>query len=84
MHNPSLRQEPRYEPAAVIPLKKDSSLVDWLEATGRLIKREIVEEKEVEESSALEEDGLDEFIDVDDSLYDDDDSGDLELDLDDG
>jgi hypothetical protein len=47
------------------------------------IKREIVEEKEVEESSALEEDGLDEFIDVDDSLYDDDDSGDLELDLDD-
>jgi Protein of unknown function (DUF3134) len=79
MNNPSLRQEPRYEPASVIPLKKDSSLIDWLEATGRLIKRDIVEEKEV---SLTEEEGLDDFIDVDDSFYDSDDDDDLELDID--
>lgn len=79
MNNPSLRQEPRYEPASVIPLKKDSSLIDWLEATGRLIKRDVVEEKE---ESLTEEEGLDEFIDVDDSFYESDDDGDLELDID--
>ncbi|MBR8827010.1 MAG: DUF3134 domain-containing protein [Gomphosphaeria aponina SAG 52.96 = DSM 107014] len=40
MNNPSLRQEPRYEPATVIPLKQESSLIDWLIATNRLIPRE--------------------------------------------
>ncbi|AFY75840.1 MAG: DUF3134 domain-containing protein [Hydrococcus sp. C42_A2020_068] len=79
MHNPSLRQEPRYEPASVIPLKKDSSLIDWLKATGRLIERETVEETEV--SPAEDEIGIEDFIDVDDSIYDDDDD-EIELDID--
>jgi hypothetical protein len=79
MHNPSLRQEPRYEPASVIPLKKDSSLIDWLEATGRLIKRETVEE--TEEAAAEDDIGIEDFMDVDDGIYDDDDD-DIELDID--
>lgn len=81
MSLPSLRQEPRYEPAAVIPLKKDSSLLDWLEATGRLIMREPVEE--IPAPVADEELELENFIDTDDSFYDeDDDSIDLDLDED--
>jgi hypothetical protein len=82
MNNRSLRQEPRYEPAAVIPLKKDSSLIDWLESTGRLIKREVVEQ--VEETSANEElDEIADFVDTDDSFYDDDDDSiDIEIDED--
>ena len=40
MKNPALNQEPRYEPAAVIPLKREASLLDWLEASGRLIHRQ--------------------------------------------
>jgi hypothetical protein len=82
MSLPSLRQEPRYEPAAVIPLKKDSSLLDWLEATGRLIKREPVEVIPPP-AAADEELELENFIDTDDSFYDEeDDSIDLELDED--
>ncbi|HAC64280.1 MAG TPA: hypothetical protein DCF68_12250 [Cyanothece sp. UBA12306] len=74
MNNPSLRQEPRYEPAAVIPVKNDTSLLDWLEATNRLIPRE-----SQESTNPLEEDEeISELMDVDDGYDDDDD--DLELD----
>ncbi|HHP7230482.1 MAG TPA: DUF3134 domain-containing protein, partial [Xenococcaceae cyanobacterium] len=41
--NPALSQEPRYEPAIVIPLKQEASLLDWLEANNRLIPREVQE-----------------------------------------
>ena len=40
MYNPSLRQIPRHEPAEVIPLKQESLLLEWLEATGRLLARD--------------------------------------------
>lgn len=53
MNNPSLRQEPRYEPASVIPLKQDGSLLDWLEANNRLMPRETLES---ESEKYLEED----------------------------
>ncbi|ACK68288.1 conserved hypothetical protein [Rippkaea orientalis PCC 8801] len=76
-YNPSLRQEPRYEPAAVIPVKHDFALLDWLESTNRLISREI------EESSHLlsEDEEISELMDVDDT-YDDDDDDDIDLDED--
>ncbi len=41
--NPALRQEPRYEPAAVIPLRPEPSLMDWLKMNNRLIPREVEE-----------------------------------------
>ena len=80
MHNPSLTKESRYEPAAVIPLKQDSSLLDWLAATGRLISRE-----QQETENLLEEEmEISELMEGEDHTYDDDDrslsanDGDLE------
>jgi hypothetical protein len=69
MYNPSLTQEPRYEPAAVLPLTQDSSLLDWLSATGRLIPRDR------EEGTGLPEEDLEiaELMDVDSHIYDDED-----------
>ncbi|NCR27521.1 MAG: DUF3134 domain-containing protein [Microcystis aeruginosa LL13-06] len=69
MLNPSIRQEPRYEPAAVIPLKKDASIVEWLEKNNRMIPRDKVAEPDL----TLEEDvELSELMDVDDISYDED------------
>ncbi|MCC5639743.1 DUF3134 domain-containing protein [Nostoc sp. CHAB 5844] len=36
LSNPALHEEPRYQPAAIIPLKQEQSLLDWLASTGRL------------------------------------------------
>jgi hypothetical protein len=80
MQNPSLRQEPRYEPARVIPVNKDSSIIEWLERTGRLIPRE-KEERELILEDELE---LSEFMESDDT-YDmdlDDDDDDIVIDED--
>ncbi|MEL4894257.1 DUF3134 domain-containing protein [Crocosphaera sp. Alani8] len=72
--SPAISQEPRYEPAAVIPVKRDSSIINWLEATNRLIYREQEETK-----SILEEDAeISDLIDVDDNYDDDDDDISLE------
>jgi hypothetical protein len=75
MKNPAVQQEPRYEPASVIPLKQDLSLIDWLKANNRLIAREPVERNEADYE---EGEDITEFIDVDDSDYDDDDIDDSE------
>ena len=74
MKNPALRRETRYEPAVVSPLKQESSLIDWLKATNRLIPRE---NQEVE-TTVLEEEEISDLMDGDDSDYDDlyDDAGD--------
>lgn len=67
MKNPALHQEPRYEPATVIPLKQDLSLLDWLDQSGRLIPREGEEVEETDE----EEEELSDLIDAEDSDYED-------------
>lgn len=74
MHNPSLRQEARYEPAVVIPVTQDGSLLDWLSANGRLIARE----KDDREDNLSEDAELSDLMDVDDHSYDDDDDIDLD------
>lgn len=77
MRNPALHQQPRTQPAAVIPVQRDASILDWLEGTGRLLSREssdfdfLHEEEEINELMA----GDDSSFDVDD---DDDDSLDLD------
>jgi hypothetical protein len=68
MNNPSLRQEARYEPAAVIPLKQEDSIIEWLKASGRLMARE-VQEKDI---IIDEDEEISELMDVDDGDYDDD------------
>jgi hypothetical protein len=39
LHNPALHTEPRNQEPAIIPPRKDSSLLDWLSETGRLVAR---------------------------------------------
>lgn len=74
MRNPALRQEPRYEPASVIPLKQEPSLLEWLQSNQRIIAREV---KDTYEFGNDEE--ISELMDgEDDSYLDDDDDFDLE------
>lgn len=67
MYNPSLREEPRHRPAAVIPLQQEASILGWLERTGRLLARDNAEDFFPEE-----EEEISELMGVDDSMYDDD------------
>jgi hypothetical protein len=71
MKNPALRKEKRYEPAPVIPLKQDGSLLDWLEDNGRLIYRE---DKVIEKLPLEDEDisDLSDLIDDQDEEFDED------------
>lgn len=76
-YNPSVRQIPRSQHAAVIPERGDSSILRWLENTGRLIPREPVEtipdEADSEEISDLMGSEDASFDDSDDTSDDDDD-----------
>jgi hypothetical protein len=73
-YNPSLREEPRGQRAAVIPVRQESSILDWLENTGRLLAREPID---AGYPSAEEE--ITEFISEDDNSFDLDDDDDLDL-----
>jgi hypothetical protein len=81
-YNPSVRQIPRQQPADVIPLQQDSSILKWLEGTGRLIARapidSIGDEPEPEELADLmaNDDKDDDMEDDEMSLDDDDDDDD--------
>ncbi len=74
MHNPSLTQETRYEPAKVIPLKQEFSLLDWLEANGRLIARDDNAGKVLPDS----DEEISDLMENDDPDFDDDDDDDEE------
>ncbi|MEH2137588.1 DUF3134 domain-containing protein [Nostoc sp.] len=43
MLNSPLREEPRNQRAHIIPIKPESSLLDWLENKGRIITRDVHE-----------------------------------------
>jgi Protein of unknown function (DUF3134) len=77
MLNSPLREEPRSKRAPVIPLKQESSLLDWLQSTNRLISRDVHEPDSLEEEEEISdflstEDGISEydFDDDDDSAPD--------------
>ncbi|MEM1368832.1 MAG: DUF3134 domain-containing protein [Cyanobacteria bacterium P01_H01_bin.15] len=72
MKNPALSQESRFEPAKVIPLKNDSSLLEWLRASDRIIEREVV--KEI--ASVEEDPEFDGLIEEDSYESDDEDNSD--------
>ncbi|NET52152.1 MAG: DUF3134 domain-containing protein [Merismopedia sp. SIO2A8] len=63
MENPSLRSEPREQLAQVIPHKQETSLLDWLEANGRLLERDTLSESETLIDS---EEEISELMGVDD------------------
>ncbi len=76
-YNPSLREEPRNQRAAVIPSKQESSILDWLESSGRLLSRES------DDFDYLDDDAeeLNDLMGGDDGgIDDDDDFDDVELD----
>ena len=77
VYNPSLREDPIDQPAAVIPTRHETSILDWLESTGRLLARDEVPAQDYSE----EGEDIDGLI-VDDVPYDDDfdddDMGDLD------
>ncbi|HIK07742.1 MAG TPA: DUF3134 domain-containing protein [Trichormus sp. M33_DOE_039] len=78
MLNSPLREEPRNQRAAVIPLKQESSLLDWLQANGRIIARDVLEPDFQDE-----EEEISEFLGGDDGIdYLDDDDDDISLDED--
>ncbi|MGD1808598.1 DUF3134 domain-containing protein, partial [Dapis sp. BLCC M126] len=68
LYNPSLLLIPRHEPADVITAQRDSSLVDWLESSGKMLPRDPVESDKYTE----EEEEISALIAVDDSFQDDD------------
>ncbi|MUL35894.1 DUF3134 domain-containing protein [Gloeocapsopsis dulcis] len=74
MRNSALREEPRDQRAAVIPVKNESSLLDWLESSGRLIARD---NQEPEYSDNEEE--IAGLMDPDDMSYDLDDDDAVEV-----
>jgi len=70
-NNPSLRQLPRHDPAELIPSRDDTSILDWLKSTGRLIARDEIETpalpREEDEFILMGEDDDDAFDDTDDA-----------------
>jgi hypothetical protein len=76
--NPALSQEPRYEPAIVIPLKQESSLLDWLKANNRLIARELSESENLDAAHDDVSELLSDDYDDDDDTFDDNDDDDVE------
>jgi hypothetical protein len=74
-YNPSLREEPRNQRAAVIPVNQDSSILDWLENSGRLLARDS------NDFDYLDDEGeeLTDLMGGDDGGIDDDDFDEVEL-----
>jgi hypothetical protein len=38
--NPALTERPRFQPAPVIAVRRETSILDWLESQGRLLDRD--------------------------------------------
>lgn len=79
MENPALRQVSRNQPAPVIPVQQNASILSWLENSGRLLARESTDvdfgdnEEEInalmageDNSYDAEDDDDDEVIELDD------------------
>jgi hypothetical protein len=79
MINSPLYEVPRSRRASVIPLKQEPSLLDWLQANGRLISRDPVEPQAKEPQQDINsligiEEGVSDFEFDDDDDDDDDDA----------
>jgi len=74
MNNPSLTQVPRSQGAPIIPVQRESSILKWLEDTGRLIAREVQDydyrdnEEEIADLMASDESGYELDDDEEDML----------------
>jgi len=77
MLNSPLREIPRNQRATVIPSRQETSLLDWLQSSGRLIARDVQDpdfretEEEIESLMGVE-DGIGDFdFDDDDEIVPD-------------
>jgi len=72
MHNPALREEPRYQPAPVSGTGRPASMLAWLESTGRLVAKEIALPEYGDEAEDLNDlmVGEDDYIDLDEEEED--------------
>jgi len=79
MKNPALRSELRYEPATVVPLRENISIVEWLEERGRFRTAPTEETSKLEskESKESKEEIYDDLM-VDDSILADEETTDDE------
>jgi hypothetical protein len=75
--NPALKQQPRYEPAPVIAVQRNTSILEWLESQGRLIDRDDRDPA----VSALDQPNVDDELFEDDRSYQEEEDND---DVDDG
>lgn len=77
VYNPSLREEPRDKPAAVLEVRRQASILDWLEQAGRLRARQPGDFDFVDDEQEINE-----LMGNDDADYeeeeDDDDLGDVD------
>lgn len=78
MDNPSLKIEPRYQPAPVLPSSGEASILDWLESSGRLLARD----NNDPDAAIASEEEIDAFLGGEDGGYDDIDDDDDDFDLD--
>lgn len=76
MHNPSLRAQPRDQNAPIIPSTQQSSILDWLAQSGRLIARDVQERDFALDEEEIEE--INELMSSDSGDYFEDDDADLE------
>ena len=70
--NPALKQQNRYEPAPVIAVQRNTSILEWLESQGRLIDRD----ERDPAISALDQPNLEEELFEDDNSYQEEDDSD--------
>ena len=76
MKNPALRSELRYEPATVVPLHENVSIVEWLEERGRFRSSPKDETSKLESKESKEE--IYDDLMVDDSILADEETTDDE------
>jgi Protein of unknown function (DUF3134) len=74
LYFPSLHREFRYEPAGIIPPKRDPSHLDWLTAQGRIIARQ----NENKEERLVEDVDLSDLLELEDNRFEGIDSGDFD------
>ena len=74
VYNPSLRQEARTQRAAIIPMQQESSILDWLESSGRLLARDNADFDYLDD-----EEEINELMENDGGAFDTDDDDDSDL-----
>ncbi|NCJ06607.1 DUF3134 domain-containing protein [Synechococcales cyanobacterium C] len=71
--NPSLREARITDLAPIIPHRRDASILNWLEGTGRLMEREGADRALLSDSDDMEE--INALMSGDDADFEEDDLG---------